>query len=69
MKLVDFKHVAKQYVFLAEQGAGDEGSHGRVVHLCRIALGFNVTHSTNTLQQLIKAFSFHIQEKICVVSY
>lgn len=38
MKLVDFIHVAKQDVLLAEQGAGDEVSHGRVVHLCCIAL-------------------------------
>lgn len=41
MKLVDLKHVSKQDVLLAEQGAGDEVSHGGVVHLCRVALKFN----------------------------
>lgn len=40
MKLIDFGHVAEQNILLAEQGAGDEVSHGRVVHLCRIALEF-----------------------------
>lgn len=38
MKLIDFRHVAEQDVLLAEQGAGDEVSHGRVVHLSRVAL-------------------------------
>lgn len=38
MKLIDFRHVAEQNVLLAEQGAGDEVSHGGVVHLSRIAL-------------------------------
>lgn len=38
MKLVDFRHVAKQHVLLAQQVAGDEVSHGRVVHLCCVAL-------------------------------
>lgn len=45
MKLIDFRHVAKQNVLLAEQGAGDEVSHGRVVHLCCIALGIKSTHA------------------------
>lgn len=43
MKLVDFIHVSKQDVLFAEQGAGDEMSHSRVVHLCRIALEFIIT--------------------------
>lgn len=38
MKLIDFRHVAEQDVLLAEQGGGDEVSHGRVVHLSRVAL-------------------------------
>lgn len=38
MKLVDFRHVAKQNVLLVLQAVGDEMSHGRVVHLGRIAL-------------------------------
>lgn len=38
MKLVDFRHVAKQHVLLAQQVAGDEVSHGRVVHLRCVAL-------------------------------
>lgn len=40
MKLVDFTHVAKQHVLLAQQVAGDEVSHGRVVHLRCVALEF-----------------------------
>lgn len=42
MKLIDFRHVSKQNVLLAEQGAGHEVSHGRVVHLRRVALGFKM---------------------------
>lgn len=38
MKLVDFRHVAKQHFLLAQQVAGDEVSHGRVVHLRCVAL-------------------------------
>ena len=49
VELVDFWHVAKQDVFLVEQGAGDELSHRRVVHLCRVAL----KHNGNTLNDLI----------------
>lgn len=48
MKLVDFRHVAKQDVLLAEQGVRDEVSHGGVVHLCCIALEFNITNNTFT---------------------
>lgn len=48
MKLIDFRHVAKQNVLLAEQVAGDEVSHGWVVHLCCIALEFNITCITST---------------------
>lgn len=48
MKLIDFRHVAKQNVLLAEQVAGDEVSHGRVVHLCCIALELNITCITST---------------------
>lgn len=51
MKLVDFWHVPKQDVLLAVQVAGDEVSHGRVVHLCRVALDFNIAH-------LVKASAF-----------
>lgn len=51
MKLVDFWHVPKQDVLLAVQVVGDEMSHGRVVHLCRVALDFNITH-------LVKASAF-----------
>lgn len=49
MKLIDFRHVAKQNVLLIQQGVGDEVSHGRVVHLCRITLQDNIayTHSIN----------------------
>lgn len=47
MKLVYFRHVAKQDVLLAEQGAGDEVSQGRVVHLCSVALEINITHITS----------------------
>lgn len=42
MKLVDFRHVAKQDDLLAQQGAGDEVSHGWVVHLSRISLERNI---------------------------
>ena len=49
MKLIDFGHVAKQNILLAEQGAGDEVSHGGVVHLCRIALEFKNDIFTNSL--------------------
>lgn len=41
MKLVDFRHVSKQDVLLAEQCAGDEVSHSRIVHFCCIALEYN----------------------------
>lgn len=51
MELVDFRHVAEQDVLLAEQGAGDEVSHGRVVHLCCVALEFNITYVTSTDSQ------------------
>lgn len=44
MKLIDFRHVAEQDVFLVEQVAGDEVSHGGVVHLRCIALRFGTTN-------------------------
>ncbi len=54
MKLVDFRHVAEQDVLLAEQGAGDEVSHGWVVHLCRIALQCDITYNTFRLENQMK---------------
>lgn len=45
MKLIDFRHVAEQDVFLVEQSAGDERSHRGVVHLRCIALKFGITHT------------------------
>lgn len=38
MKLIDFRHIAKQNVLLVLQVAGKEVRQGRVLHLCRIAL-------------------------------
>lgn len=47
MELVDFRHVPKKNVLLAVQVAGDEVSHGRVFHLCCVALEFRITYITS----------------------
>lgn len=52
VKLIDFRHVAKQDVLLVEQSAGDEGSQRRVVHLRRVALEFNIMGRSCTVNNV-----------------